>query len=219
MVTLEELGGVQVRSTECGTGASPKPDNPTEEVLPEEELLATVSSPVTDPVATGANLMVSGAVAPGFSTIGNVPATMEKPVPVVDPDDIVTAAVPVDDSVTVPVAESPTVTEPRFKLAGLNPSFGLGATVPVPLREIVEVAPVAELLSMVSLPATAPAVWGSNAICRVSDWPADKVMGTLLATIEKPVPVIERELTVTAAVPDDFNVRGRSLAVPSVTLP
>jgi hypothetical protein len=44
-------------------------------------------------------------------------------------------------------------------------------------------------------------------------------MGMLLATIEKPVPETDRELIVTAAVPEEVSVTDKALEVPSAMLP
>jgi hypothetical protein len=94
---------------------------------------------------------------------------MEKPVPVVDADETVTAVVPVEERVTDSVVGDPSVTVPKLKLVALRVSFGLGAVVPVPLRETVEVAPVAEVLLIVNVPDAAPADFGAKVICSVRD--------------------------------------------------
>ena len=163
--------------------------------------------------------MVSVAAAPGFNEIGKLPPTMEKPVPVVEADETVTADVPVDESVTDVVVEDPTVTVPKLKLVAFSVRAGFGTAAPVPLSVTTELAPVVELLLIVNLPVTAPAVWGAKVTWTVSDWPIARVRGRPLATIENPVPVTERELIVTAAVPDDVKVNDKALEVPSVTLP
>jgi hypothetical protein len=199
--------------------ASPVPDNATVDVLPRVELLLMVSFPVAVPVAVGANLTVRIAVDPGFNEIGKLPPTMEKPVPVIESDETVTADVPVDETVTDPVADDPTVTVPRLKLVVLNASFGFGAATPTPLSVTTELAPVVELLLIVSLPVTDPAVVGAKVTCTVSDWPPGRVMGKPLATTENPVPVTERELIFNGPVPDDVNVTDNALEVPSVMLP
>lgn len=102
--------------------------------------------------------MVNVAVDPEFSESGKVLPTMEKPVPVVEADEIVTADVPVDESVTVSVVEEPNATVPKLNEAALNVNLGLGVAVPVPLSETIDVALVAELLMIVNVPVTAPAV-------------------------------------------------------------
>jgi len=195
------------------------PDNDTLDVLPRVELLLMVNCPVTVPVAVGANLTVRVAVDPGFNEIGKLPPTMEKPVPVAEAEETVTADVPVDESVTDAVVEAPTVTVPRLKLEAFSVSFGFGEVDPVPLSATIELAPVVELLLTVNCPLTVPAVVGAKVTCTVSDCPTARVMGRPLTTIENPVPVAERELIVTAAVPDDFKVTGSTLDVPSVMLP
>jgi hypothetical protein len=138
-------------------------------VLPELELLLSVSFPLTAPATVGWNLIVTVAVLPGFNVTGKLPVTTEKPVPVTVPDETVTADVPVDDNVTDSVVEDPTATVPKLRLVALTASFGLAAAVPVPLSVTAAVVPVDELLPIVSLPVTAPAVLGAKSIWSVSD--------------------------------------------------
>ena len=101
----------------------------------------------------------------------------------------------------------------------LRVSCGVVVAVPVPVRVTVEVAPVFELLTTVSLPLTAPAVLGANVIGMASVCPGVRVLGRVVATMENPVPVSARELMVTAAVPEEVRVIDRALEVPSVMLP
>jgi hypothetical protein len=90
---------------------------------------------------------------------------------------------------------------------------------PVPESVTAEVDAVIELLTMASLPVTAPAVLGAKVIGIANVCPGVKVLGSVVAAIEKPVPTTERELIVTAVVPDDVKVTDSALDVPSVTLP
>jgi hypothetical protein len=117
----------------------------------------------------GANWTVTVVLVPGLSVTGKVPPTMEKPVPVADTEETVSAAVPVEDKVRVCFVEVPSVTDPKLKAVVLSDKVGVVVATPVPPRETVEVAPVAELLLMVRLPVADPAVCGEKAICTVSD--------------------------------------------------
>jgi hypothetical protein len=75
--------------------------------------------------------------------------------------------VTVQISVVAPVTEA---------LAQLKP---LGTACPVPLRAMVEVVPVEELLVRINEPLAVPAVVGLKAIARVADCPAVSVNGKL----------------------------------------
>jgi len=83
-----------------------------------------------------------------------------KPVPVMLAELTVTAVVPLEVSVTVCVGLDPTATLPKARLVALTVSFG--AVVPVPLRLTVAVGFVDEVLLIVNVPVTAPAVFGAN---------------------------------------------------------
>ena len=90
---------------------------------------------------------------------------------------------------------------------------------PVPESVTVDVVPVFELLTIFNVPVTAPAAVGANVTGITSVCPAVKVAGRAVEGIEKPVPVTERELIVTAAVPEEVSVTDNALEVPSLTLP
>jgi hypothetical protein len=62
-----------------------------------------------------------------------------------------------------------------------------------------------DVLTIVSVPAEAPAVVGSNCMFSVADWPALRDSGKLVPDTENPVPASTAELTVTA-VPDEVRV-------------
>jgi hypothetical protein len=74
----------------------------------------------------------------------------------------VTADVPEEVSVNDSVFAVFTVSLPKLKLDALNVNCGLAAAAPVPLRATWAVAPVVELLLIVSCPVTAPVAVGSN---------------------------------------------------------
>jgi hypothetical protein len=132
---------------------------------------------------------------------------------------MVTGAVPVDVNVTGRVVAVFTVTSPNVKLAALIDNWGLDAAVPVPLRLTTAVLLVDESLWIVSWPAAAPGVVGSNSTSTVTDCFGFKVTGKVAPDIVKPVPASVAELMVTGAVPVDVNVTGCVDAVFTVTLP
>jgi hypothetical protein len=76
----------------------PLPVRLTTEEDPVEELLARVSDPLTVPDAVGANWTDNVAVWFGFSVSGKVAPEVEKPDPETVAELMVTAAVPVEDS-------------------------------------------------------------------------------------------------------------------------
>ena len=92
------FGALQLRSTWCG---SPVPLNATVMVEFIDALLVTVNWPVADPRTVGLNVKVSDIVWPGLSFAGRLTAETEKPLPETATEFTVTAAVPVDVSVTV----------------------------------------------------------------------------------------------------------------------
>ena len=150
---------------------------------------------------------------------GRLPPTREKPVPVMEAEFTVTGDVPVEVNVTDWVVDVLTVTLPKLRLAELRVNCGLGAAVLVPFRGTAAVLPVAESLSIVSCPLAEPVVVGLNCTWRVSDWVGLSVTGRFPPTIEKPVPVMAAEFTVTGAVPVEVNVTDWVVDVFTVTLP
>lgn len=91
------LGALQLKATDRGTA---EPLRATAVELPVEELLAIVSFPVSEPVAVGANWRLNVAVWPAFRVNGNVAPDTVKPVPDAVAELTVTAAEPVEDSVS-----------------------------------------------------------------------------------------------------------------------
>ena len=98
----------------------------------------------------------------GFKITGKLPATMVKPVPLMEAELTVTGEVPVEVRVTVCVAGEFTVTLPKLRVAVLTDNCGLGAAVPVPLRATTAVLAVVELLLMVIWPVSDPGAVGLN---------------------------------------------------------
>ena len=141
-----------------------------------------------------------------------------KPVPVTEAELTVTGPVPEEVRVSDWEPEALTLTLPKLRAVVLSVSFRVAA-VPVPLNETVAVLPVEELLLMVRLPVADPDVVGLNWTCMVSDWPGFNVAGSVTATMEKPVPAIEAELTVKGAVPEEVSVTACVVEEFTVTLP
>jgi len=91
--------------------------------------------------------------------------------------------------------------------------------VPVPLRLIVAVGLVDEVLVMLNCPVTEPAVVGLNCTVSTRDWPALRVAGNVAPETEKPVPVTVAALIVTGAVPVELRVTEFVADVFSETFP
>ena len=94
----------------------------------------TVTVPVDEIAAVGENLTLNVIAWPGFSVTGNVAPDIEKPVPLIDAELIVNAAVPLDVSFTGSVALEPTVTSPKLRLVGLTVHWGVLEPVPIMFR-------------------------------------------------------------------------------------
>jgi hypothetical protein len=161
-------GADHVRLTECATEV-PVPLNATTAGLPLVELLLIVSFPVTAPAAVGANRTFTVAVCEAFRVNGKLPPMMEKPAPVMAAELTVTAELPDEVSVNDSVAEEASATLPKLNDVALTVNCGVPAVVPVPLREMTAVAPLAELLLIVSLPVAAPVAVGVYLTCSVRD--------------------------------------------------
>ena len=99
----------------------------------------------------------------------------------------------VQASVPAPVSES---------LLHDTPLSAAAAT-PVPLKPIIAVPPLLALLTSVKLPASAPAVVGSNDTVSAALWPGFSVAGKDRPEMLNPPPVTEPELMVRGAVPFD----------------
>jgi hypothetical protein len=90
----------------------------------------------------------------------------------------------------------------------------------VPVSAIVVGVLVEELLERVNWPVAAAAVVGSKPMLSVAVWPGVRVSGKVAPEIEKPVPVRDTALTVTAPVPIDVRVTDFAVAGEfKVTLP
>jgi hypothetical protein len=184
-----------------------------------DEVLVTISRPVTAPAAAGLNCTVSVTVCLGFKVTGKLAPERVNPVPVKVAALIVTGAVPLEVRVTGWVDVEPTATLPKLKLAGLTVSCGVVAASPVPLRLTSVVAFEEELLLIASRPVTVPVAVGANRTRSVTVWRGFKVTGKLAPETVKPRPVTAAALMVTGAVPVEVSVRGCADEEPTVTLP
>jgi hypothetical protein len=211
-------GADQLRLTECATEV-PVPLNATTAGLPLVELLVIVSFPVAAPAAVGANCTFTAAVCEALRVNGKLPPMIEKAAPVMVAELTVTAELPDEVSVNDSAAEELSATLPKLSEVALTVSCGVAAVVPVPLRAMTAVAPLAELLLIVSLPVAAPVAVGVNLTCSVRDWFGFNVSGKLPATRVKPVPVTEAELIVSAEEPDEVIVSDRVAEDLVATLP
>ncbi len=78
-----------------------------------DESLVMDSWPVCEPVVVGSNVSVIDNVWPGLRVTGRVTGAKEKPLPITEMVFTVTAALPVESSVTTWVVECPTTTAPK----------------------------------------------------------------------------------------------------------
>lgn len=115
--------------------------------------------------------------------------------------------------VTVQVSVPAPVIDPLEQTSPL--SFGVAA----PFNLIASFFPEAALLDTVIWPLVAPATVGLNPTVNVAVCPGIKVIGKLAPEIENPVPVIERESTVSGAVPVEEIVTACVVVVPTGTDP
>ena len=104
--------------------------------VPAAELLLTVTVPVLLPAAVGSYDTFSTALCPGLSVTGAVNPDAENPVPLTPIALIVSAAVPVEDSVTACVVAVFTLTLPNARLVVLScnpPAAGFSCTLKLAL--------------------------------------------------------------------------------------
>ncbi len=185
-----------------------------------DELLLTVSLPVTAPVAVGANLTLSVIACFGLRVTGKVAPLTLNPVPLMVAELTVTAPVPVEVSVTPNVAFEPVLTSPKLKLVGLTVKVEVDAVaVPVPLRETPIVACPDALLDTVIVPVAAPALVGANFALSVTVCLGLSVTGKVAPETVNPVPLIDAEAILTAAVPVEVSFNDSVEVLPTAMLP
>jgi hypothetical protein len=122
--SLDPLGALHFKATSCGF---PVPFKGTVRDGFVDELLLMVNWPVAEPTTEGSNVRVTDNVCPGFRVAGRLTGETEKPLPVAVTEFTVTAAVPLEVSVTVCVVGVFTATPPNEMLV----AFRLSAGVPV----------------------------------------------------------------------------------------
>jgi hypothetical protein len=110
----------------------------------------------------------------------------------------------------------PTVTLPKLRLAGFDPSTP-GAT-PVPDNAIVSVGFEAFEL-IVTVPLALPVDSGVNVTLKVALWPPASVAGVMIPLRLNPVPLMPTCEIVTLEPPALVTVSDRDLLLPTVTLP
>lgn len=145
-------------------------------------LLVIEILPEAAPATVGAYFAANDVLCPADSVVAASPL-MLKPLPLADPPEIATLAVPVLVRVTGIDALLPTIWLPKFTLAGLAVNFPCA---PVPLNAIVRVGFVA-LLVTVTDPDALPVDAGANFAVNDVLWPAFRVTG-LNPVMLKPVP-------------------------------
>jgi hypothetical protein len=146
-----------------------------------------VTLPVTLPADAGVNVAVKVALCPVVSVTGVVIPLRLSPVPLIPTWEIVTLELPV--LVTVPETDCllPTVTLPKLRLEGLEPSVP-GVTA-VPDSGMVRVG-LEAFEVIVTLPVTLPADGGANVTLKLALCPAASVIGAVIPLNVKPVPLI-----------------------------
>jgi hypothetical protein len=122
--SLDPVGAFQLRSTWC---EFPVPLRGTVSVGFVDELLLIVSCPVAAPTADGLNVSVTVIAWPGFNVAGRLGEEAEKPLPVAVTEFTVTAALPLEVSVTVCVVGVFTATLPNEMLVAFRVRAGAAA--------------------------------------------------------------------------------------------
>jgi hypothetical protein len=159
----------------------------------------TVIVPLALPTAVGAKVVFREALCPAASTVfAPIPLTA-KPVPDTETPAIVTFPFPLFVSVAPCELLLPTVTLPKLKVAGFNPSKWLTA-VAVPDSEIVSGEFAALLVSAID-PLAFPLVFAANVILNVLLWPAAITNGRASPDVPNPVPVTTTFVIVALAFP------------------
>lgn len=92
-----------------------------------EALLEIVNCPVVDAALAGSNCTESTVVCPGFSVVGRLPPETENPVPEMESELSVSAAVPLEVTVTDLLTAVPTETFPKASDVALRVRAGLAA--------------------------------------------------------------------------------------------
>jgi hypothetical protein len=167
-------------------GATPVPDNGMVSVGFEVfEVIVTL--PLAVAADCGANLTVKVALWPAVSVAGEVIPLRLNPVPLSTTREIVTLEPPV--FMTVPERDwlLPTVTLPKLRLVGFDPSAP--GEIPVPDIGMVRVG-LDAFEVIVTLPLALVADCGANLTVKVALWPGVSVTGAVIPLTLNPVPLI-----------------------------
>ncbi len=194
-VTLPKLrlAGVAPSKKVCAT---PIPES---ETLAGElvAVLTTETLPEALPATVGAKLAVKLVLCPAVRVRGSESPLMLNPLPFAVACETVTLPVPVLVRVTFSLALLPTVTFPRFRLAGVALS---SSVTPVPESKTVAGEFVA-VLTTETLPEALPATVGAKLAVKVVLLPAVRVRGSESPLMLKPGPVTVACETVALPVP------------------
>jgi hypothetical protein len=175
---------------------------------------------VTFPLALaadwGANATLKLALWPAVRVSGVVIPLRLNPVPLIPTWEIVRVEPP--ELVTVSDRDwlLPTVTLPKFRLVGFDPSVPWAT--PVPDNGMVRVG-LDALEVMARLPVTLPPAAGENFVLKLTLWPAAKLVGKVKPLTLNPEPVVLAAEIATLVPPELVRVTVRDALVPVVTLP
>ena len=164
-----------------------------------DAVLVTVTEPLSLPAALGLNTTLKPIFWPALRVTGVLAPLRLNPVPLSLICDTVTLAFPEFVNVTLCVAEDPAFTLPKAIFVVLNVNVCV-ATTPVPLSAIAA-GEFGALLTMLTLPVTAPADAGLNCTLKLLVCPDDSDIGKANVPVLNPLPVTLTWLTVNVPVP------------------
>jgi hypothetical protein len=197
----------------CGAGVPvPVTDSATEGLV---ALLENVMVPEATPLAWGVKVSVKDALWPALRMRGSDNPFTANSRLLVPTEEIVTLA-PLAVRVTVWFWFAPTVTLPKFTVAGATANWPAAVAVaeretltdgtePVVVREIV--------------PLALPGAWGANVTLKVRLCPAFRVVGKLRPLVLNPAPVRVAAETLILDPPELVIVSDRDRPLPTCTLP
>lgn len=162
-------------------------------------VLVTVTVPVSLPAAVGLKITPNVIACPAVKVTGAPAPLNVNPAPLSVTEDTVTLAFPEFVRVTFWVEDDPAFTFPKPRLVVLNVSVCVAAT-PVPLKATTA-GEFGALLTIVTLPLSAPAEVGANCTLKFVDWPAFRLKGSARVPVVKPVPATPTCVTVKVPVP------------------
>jgi hypothetical protein len=171
--------------------------------------------PVAAPADVGANCALNERLCPAVSVVGRESPVIPKPVPAIVAKLIVRLEVPVFVSLTLCVPLCPTITFPNVNADGATVK---PVCVPVPVMAIAK-GELEASLTIVRLPAIAPADVGANLICTVLLWPTPIVPEGFPPITVKPAPVKVAPDIVTVPSPVLVTVKLCVAVFPTAMLP